>query len=353
MIDKPSKREETIIPKSTETPPKTKGILFTSFIATLALGLSVVGVAAGYKHWQRMHTKVKDNQKIITQLQQDMRNTGQAESVQLQISSFLQQQEAQQANMQGLHQETKQFAQRVTEQISHITQLQGQLQSKASPNDSQAWQIAEVRFLLKLANQQAHLAQNKAAALAALQQADQLLTQISAVNFIPVRQQLSHDIASLERFEPAPITTLSQNITQLMLRLAPKENSQVMPEEHASKDEQSMLPQLDKLFVVTRNNPQLQDALDFQSRQQLYQILQLQLESLRLSLFQKDNKHFQAQLELVEKTLQRYYPSSILKAHATTLSALKSTDLEQAWPDISGSLQQLNSALNQVAGKTQ
>lgn len=352
MIDKPSRREEPTVSKSIETPTKTKSIFFTSFIAILALGLSVIGVAAGYKHWQRMHEKVKLNQAAITTLQQDMRNTGQAESVQLQISSFLQQQHEQLNAMQNLHQETKQFAQRVNEQISHITQLQGQLQSKASPNNSQAWQIAEVRFLLKLANKQVHLANNKAAALAALQQADQLLTQISAVNFIPVRQQLSHDIASLERFVPTPITTLSQDISQLILRLAPKSNQPFQSFEQVA-DEQSSWLSLSELFVVTRNNPQLQDALDFQSQQQLYQLLQLQLESLRLSLFQKDNAHFQAQLSLVEQTLKHYYPSSTLKNHETILAGLQQIDLEQKWPDISGSLQQLDSALNQSKGNKQ
>ncbi|MEZ5447814.1 MAG: hypothetical protein R3E89_01885 [Thiolinea sp.] len=40
------------------------------FIAFLALFFTAAGIAAGYKHWQRMHERAKSNAAQIRQLQQ-------------------------------------------------------------------------------------------------------------------------------------------------------------------------------------------------------------------------------------------------------------------------------------------
>lgn len=45
---------------------------FALFIAILALFFTVVGIAAGYKHWQRMHDKVRNNVSELAAIKQQL-----------------------------------------------------------------------------------------------------------------------------------------------------------------------------------------------------------------------------------------------------------------------------------------
>lgn len=57
---------ETVAPQSAQRkPPRARGVGFALFIAALALFFTVIGIAAGYKHWQRMHDRAKDNARRI------------------------------------------------------------------------------------------------------------------------------------------------------------------------------------------------------------------------------------------------------------------------------------------------
>lgn len=50
-------------------PVRTTSGGFTVFIASIALFFTAVGIAAGYKHWQRMHDWVKDNARQVAVLE--------------------------------------------------------------------------------------------------------------------------------------------------------------------------------------------------------------------------------------------------------------------------------------------
>lgn len=355
MIDKPKKvaPPEAVTTPIPDQPPKNekqRGSGFTTFVAALALFVAVLGVGVGYKHWQRLYDKVKLNRSNIAVLQEQQ--TEESPELKDQMQSALQQQQTQFDKVQQLHQETKQFAQSVDAQISQVTTLQAQLQQANTPDHGKTWKLAEIQFLLELANQQAHLSHNKPAALAALKQADKRLAQLGAVNLIPVRQQLTRDIAHLENFYPPNLAELSQVISALILRLVPyqvpKEEKSEVENTASGNESESMWGNikgtLNDAIVVRQHNPALQTALDSASRYKVYQLLQLQLESLRLALFQQHTENFQTQLLLVRNTLTDYYPEDIAHAYLEDLQPLEGLDLQAKWPDISASLQQLQSA---------
>ncbi len=55
-------------------PARARGAGFALFIAGIALCFTVVGIAAGYKHWQRMHDRAKDNARRIEVLEAGLAN---------------------------------------------------------------------------------------------------------------------------------------------------------------------------------------------------------------------------------------------------------------------------------------
>lgn len=359
-------------PHYLSTIPKAKGASFALFIAFLALFFTVIGIATGYKHWQRMNTKANDSQvritnleKILSQkadsstleaLRKDMNKT--VDKLSTETSANLQ-------KMAQMNNETRQFAETVTAQIEQVTNLQARLQQSVAPKTDHDWQIEEVAFLLRMANQELHLTATKGAALAALKEADLLLGKLGSVTYLPVRQQLAKDIASLEAFAEPDLINLSQRINALSLALA-NQLTESLPnqtksahsnaktdEVAANKDssiwqeyKQKALNTLNDAVVVHQVYQPLANALDTETRQSLHQLILLRLENLRLMALQRQDKNYHQQIALIRDTLQTYYPKDQTVALIEPLMQLDQMNLQPALPDISASLHQLEKARN-------
>ncbi|WP_308874588.1 hypothetical protein [Thiothrix subterranea] len=89
MIDKPATHEadndtlhtavDAIEPMGSDTtfgnnppPQKSASARFAVFISILAVSFTAVGIAAGYKHWQRMNDKARDNAAEIATLREQL-----------------------------------------------------------------------------------------------------------------------------------------------------------------------------------------------------------------------------------------------------------------------------------------
>lgn len=369
------KSETTVFtePHYLSTVPKAKGTSFALFIAFLALFFTVIGIATGYKHWQRMNTKANDSQirianldKMLSQkadsstleaLRKDVKQT--VDKLSTDASTNLQ-------KMAQMHNETRQFAETVTAQVEQVTSLQARLQQSVAPKTDHDWQIEEVAFLLRMANQELHLTANKGAALAALKEADLLLGKLGSVTYLPVRQQLARDIASLEAFAEPDLIDLSQRINALSLTLSnqlakalPSQTLRANPsttktnDTHANQDnslwqeyKQKALNTLNEAVVVHQIDQPLANALDTESRQSLHQLILLRLENLRLMALQRQDNNYHQQIALIRDTLQAYYPKDQMAGLIEPLMQLDQVNLQPALPDISASLHQLEKARN-------
>lgn len=369
MIEK-SETTSLIDPPELPATSKTKGVGFALFIAFLALFFTAGGIAAGYKHWQRMNTKAKEHSTHLTTLDQllaqkadsstldslrsDVKQT--VESLSAAASADLQ-------KMAQMNNETRQFAETVTAQVEQVTNLQARLQHHLAPKTDHDWQIEEVAFLLRLANQELHLTGVKAPSLAALKEADLLLGKLGSVSYLPVRQQLAKDIASLEALAEPDLITISQGINALTVELS-AQLSQALPqpaqklEEFANSTEQATAPEnsiwqeykqkaintLNEAVVVHQVDQPLASALDSESRQSLHQLILLRLENLRLMAIQRQDKSYHQQIALIRDTLQAYYPKEQATALLEHLNNLDQLNLQPQLPDISASLKQLEKA---------
>jgi len=341
---------------------------FALFIAVLALFFTVVGIAAGYKHWQRMHDKVRTNMSEITTLKQQVTQAPDNSAIEALRQELTEKANQSQANhtealqeMARMQNQTRQFADTVASQVEQVTFLQARMQQNAAPATAKEWQIAEVTFLLQMANRELHLANNPQTAKASLKEADTLLASVGSVNYLPVRQQIARDISALDATPLPDITGVAQQIHAMILALKPlpalteTATSDAPTTDIAASDtidgnslwadyKRKAGEMLNDAVVVRRFDKPLQSALDADARQHLFQLLHLRLETLRLLVLQRDNSGFHAQIALLRETLKSYYPATQAKPLLENLDKLGKLELQPTLPDISASLKQLESA---------
>lgn len=356
--------------KETVTAPRGQktGARFALFLAALALGFSLIGIAAGYKHWQRMNDKVRDSLAQIQALQQQLQQVPAASTVDelrqelvARTDKLNSASEQTQQDMARMLNQTRQFADTVAAQVEQVTFLQAKIQQSTQLPSTAEWQVEEVRYLLQVANRQLHIEQNVRAAIAALKEADTLLAQHAAVAYLPVRQQLGRDIAALEAVALPDIAGLAQRIQARLLSLQPlpaidtqtgsSEPVKLSDTSDTPKDyslfadyQQKLLQAFDAAVVVRRHDQPIQMALDAETRQHLFQLIHLRLENLRLLLLQRDSSGFREQLGLIRTAVQAYYPAAQAEPFLAELDDWAKVELQPTLPDISGSLKQLDSA---------
>lgn len=347
---------------------------FALFVAMLALFFTAAGIGVGYRHWQRMNDKNRINQQEISQLRQQMARTadkGVIDSLRKTMDGKLDQASTSNSDvikeMTRMQNQTRQFADTVASQVEQVTYLQARMQQAATPASTKEWQVEEVRFLLQLANRALYLEHNTGMAKAALKEADTELASIGVVAYLPVRQQITRDIAALDEANLPDIAGISQRITSMMLALKPLPAVQdggvagySSGDVAASQKnwagqatsgnslwadyKREMLDTISKAVVIHKLDQPLQQGLGADSRQMLYHLLHLRLETLRLLLLRQDDAGFHEQIGLIKDTLNAYYPEQQAKPLLEELQSLQKLDLQPVMPDISGSLKQLESA---------
>ncbi len=347
---------------------------FALFVAMLALFFTAAGIGVGYRHWQRMNDKNIANNEEIAKLRErlgDAANNGEIAGLRKDMAEKLGQASA--ANSDALKEvarmqnQTRQFADTVASQVEQVTFLQARMQQAVAPASTKEWQVAEIRFLLQTANRALSLEHNPETAKASLKEADSALADLGAVEYLPVRQQITRDMAALDEMAMPDIAGTSQRITAMMLALKPLSAVQGGESEKKSTDasaphknwagqeetggnslwadyKREALDAFDKAVVIHKLDQPLQDELDADTRQILFQLLHLRLENLRLLLLQQDNAGFHAQLDLIRDTVKAYYPEQQANPLLEALQDLQKLELQPALPDISGSLKQLESA---------
>lgn len=373
---------------------------FTRFIAWLALLLTIIGIAAGYKNWLHIHQKAKANQQKIIELEQQQLAVqkqyapiNQLNTLETQTEQRLSQIENNANNylqkMQRLNQETRHYKQSIEAQVEDITRLQGSLQSNKQVASSKDWLIADTEYLLRMASRQLHFRQDKTASLSLLKAADENLAKIGEAHYLPVRQQLAKDIALLEQWQIADISTILQTITALAIKIEPlpaiqttiahneqqeqdeqqassasltvkntnePQRTQTQTNEEASLANNTMntlwddfKDQLHKAIVIRKHDEPLKAAMDSDSRLQLYRLLQLRLETLKQLVLHNDNQSYHQQIKLIKETINEYYASALATPLLASLEALSQENLSPEIPDIHRAYKQLLSAQSSLS----
>ncbi|GAA0419026.1 hypothetical protein GCM10009133_29270 [Cocleimonas flava] len=340
---------------------------FTQFLAWLALFFTAVGIAAGYKNWLRIHDKAKLSLKQIEEIRGDMPDFAQKSKVELlqqEINENIKENKTHlneaMHELRSIQDSTQHIAETVYVQVEQLTKQQAPLKVQTPTiND---WSLGEVHFLLQTAVQNFELKKDKSGAIAALKLADNLLLERGSIDLLPVRKQISNDIATVNQFEIADISALSQKIDALMLQLKPAENKAIETGEKVEllsndnnedtttditkkKEKPSIVSRvkntINNAVIIKKFDKPLQEEMNADAKENLFQLFSLRLETLRIMLLQGDDENFHKQIARIKTLLEKYYSEADAIAFNKQLDTLSTVNLAPVVPDISSSLKLL------------
>ena len=343
---------------------------FTQFLAWLALLFTAVGIAAGYTNWLRIHDRSKENSIKIEQINSQALDFAKKKQVQIlehevttNFTKNIDHLNGALKELRTIQDSTQHIADSVYSQVETLT-LQQEKSTGVLTTSHQDWSLAEVRFLLQAANHSLALKHDKEGALRALNLADKILIKRGSTNLLPVRKQISKDIALLNQFVLPDVQALSQSIDQLIELLKPviaspassDADTQEKTEEETSEanNNDSIVSRVKKSFneavVIHKFDKSLRNEMDEETKNSLYHLISLRLETLRLMLLQGREASYHDQIDRIKALLKSYYPEEKYKTFEVITNKLDNVILNPVLPDISGSLKLLGS-LNQNALK--
>ena len=237
--------------------------------------------------------------------------------------------------------------------------------ASAAPRD---WQLAEVEYLLRLANMRVRLERDADGAADLLSAADEILARIDDFAFHEVRALLAEEAASLRAFEGADVAGVYLRldaakglIDQLPLRLpeyaAADDSGDEAPAGASADGERSLVEALlaraDGLVRFRRHDLDARrPLLPADEVEDLERHLRLALDRAQLATLRRDQAVFTASLYAARDALHAFVDPTRDAAAALVeeIDALLAVDLAKPMPDISGSLTRLRD-LRQVTAE--
>lgn len=220
------------------------------------------------------------------------------------------------------------------------------------------WIIAEVEYLMRIANHRLILARDTGTAQMALELADQRLRDTKDPGWAGVREQLARDIAALSAFQApdsaglsARLAALVEQIPQLKIARATIGPERTLPQqvarEPAERSWDTLLDDLwsgfkDSVRIRERDAP-VQAMLAPDQQFFLYENLKLHLQAARLGLAREDPALFRDNLDIAADWLDRYFAADDGTAAALkkAIGDMRVVEIKPELPDLSRSLRAL------------
>jgi uroporphyrin-III C-methyltransferase len=324
--------------------PSTSGRL--GWLAVLALMLTVaVGYGVYYNHQQVLETQLVANQADQALGRNHANLSEKVDTLQQQLG---QAREQNQQLLASLNDSAKQ-RQSIQQAIDNLSE---QLAKKG--RGPLQWRVAEVDYLLTIANHRLILQRDVVTAAKALADADERLQSISDPGLIPVRQKIAAEIAALNAVElpdvagmAAKLSGLVDSIERLPLinkeRVFDREKTEEGPVSDWQQLPAAMWQDIKRLVTIRHNQKPVERLLPPEEIHYLYQNLALKLEEARIALLQQQTAIFQRHMSDTQVWITQYFdPESAAVTHVLTdLEGLANQELRPALPDVSASLRTL------------
>ncbi len=348
-------------PRSTSSPTKTTsgkknpqyvvtGVLF--LIAIFAAGL------AAYDFWLlraqapvnvQLATAQSGLETRIQQLEQQSQNIErrsreveqQLQNTKNQLSAEIQARKSEQQE----HQAVNAALQSITEKLGRNTI---------------AWRMAEVEYLLTVANHRLTLAQDRQTAIAVFETADSRLEAIADPALLKIRKEIASELTALRAMPTVDIPgvalqigSLAESVEQLPLMDKKRLAMATEKRENAESIDWQEIPSvvwsdIKSLVQVRRHQQPTEPLLPPQQAWFLYQNLQLKLEQARLAVLKQNMPVFVQSLEETSQWLSSYFEAeaAAVISMQDAIKNLRTIELQPAVPDVSGSLRELRSVMN-------
>ena len=226
---------------------------------------------------------------------------------------------------------------------------------RLSPPSSREWKVAEVEYLLRIANHRLLMERDAVAAAKLLAAADEVLVGLDDYSLYPVRAQLAAERLALGNVEEIDVqgAFLRFEAIKATLNQLPLQLPEYLTERRrqAEPDEQRSVGQvlLDRLgsFVEFRRYPEggLRPLLSPDQAAYLEMNLRLMLERAQLAVLRRDGVLYEHSVAAALAWLDDYLDNesvAVIEVRAE-LQSLQSLRLDRELPDISGSLTNLRS----------
>jgi len=330
---------------------------FTLFIAWVALFLTMIGIAAGYKNWMQINDRAKEAARGVAALKKQASQFAEKSMMLAANEKLLSELEqgkkslAQSVETLDNVKKVSQHAIKTVEKQAELLTL-AQAKTQTTPRSpSLAWRLAELKFLLQTANQRLQFNNDKPAALTLLRTAENTLIKMGSAKYLPVRRKLTEEIVTLENFLVPNTAAISQRIEDLMqvVEAMPVatdiKSTQKIQLFADTKTDDSWLAAIENKIndsiTLHKFDASVQNTLGVDEKEKLQNLLHLRLETLRLMVLQGLDRSYHKQLKLIQQTLEKYYPEMINEALQQHFQELEKVQLAVSPPDISGSLKLL------------
>ena len=345
---KTSKTENNKSAKAQIKNPEKKNMGFKTALVSLSalLALSALGLA-GYDFWflQKQLPVVSHAVEIQDSLQTRVSQLEQ----QLQLASS------------GLRSEIEA---RKSEQAEHqaLSAAMQEISAKLG-RSTVAWRMAEVEYLLTVANHRLILAQDPETAIAIFETADNRIKAIGDTSLLKVRKAIADELSALRGMPEVDIPGLALRVGSIadsigQLPLRDKKRIAVALKEKTSSESKNwqdillaMWSDLKSLVQVRRHQQPTEPLLPPNEAWFLYQNLTLKLEQARLAVLRRDTNLFRQDINEATNWLTNYFEteSPAVQSSEKALKAMLNIELKPAVPDVSGSLRLLREVMRQQA----
>ena len=332
-----------------------KRSIFTLFLTWLALFFTVIGIAAGYKNFLRVHDKSKaasDDAKVAMALMPQMASKLSIENWQREIRSQLIASQAQSTKELGelkeLKNSTTYIETALKQQVEQLTRQQQVLKAGNTQTQPESyWQISEIRYLLKIASRHLNLNHDSATAITALKAADSELMALGLTGLLPIRNLIAKDIASLQEYQSVDFAKVISAIDTLGKRLKPKTDQESVEAESvevktaevfedlpdaASSMLNRMKARLDDAVVIKRYDNKLAKTIKGDTQQVRYELIRLKLETLKLLALKSQYDVYQTQLKQLGELLKTEHIDLVDNFALVALAKLEAIELEPKVP---------------------
>lgn len=339
---------EQITAQTNNTPAARKGS-GVLVVILLLLMLAVVGAGAFAGWWYLNHEQ--DREKRLTDIERIIDQNQRA--IGAERAERSEQQQKAHTQLQALTTQNQQLRADLNETQRKLHEL--------STTDRRDWQLAEVQYLLRLANQRLLMGRDLDSALALLTASDKLLADMEEPALHAVRAAVANDVATLRGSEPLDVQGIYLQLAAVQAEIArldinaPDFKPQQAPAPALLPETADWRDRLDsridqafatlKTLVTIRRHDAASAALMAPDQAVYLQLnLRLMIEQAQTALLEGRGPIYQSSLVKARDYVAQHYvvdqrrTESILQ----TLDQLAKLSIERPLPDISSSLKALN-----------
>jgi uroporphyrin-3 C-methyltransferase len=246
--------------------------------------------------------------------------------------------------------------------LEQALNLQREELDRFNVDDREKWLLAEVEYLLRLANQRLIMAGDVEAAQALLTSADSIVRQIDDVAFHPVRAAVAADLAALRAVPQLDVqgiylrlAALIEQASALSIFRMPEPADGLAAEPAADwqgrlqQGYQAALAKLSEYIVVRRRDVPYEVLMDPQWESLVRQNLRMLLEQAQVALLLGNQVLYRESLQRAGHWVKEFFAADEARSQALSyeLSRMEGETVQVNLPDISRSMRALDNVVEQ------